>query len=270
MSGFSASWLALREPADRAARDAGLIARLTEALSGRERLAIVDLGTGSGSNVRALAPLLPGPQSWLLVDNDPLLLAQAHGSAPALRDRDGRPVAARTMLRNLAQPGWEDALAGADLITMSALLDLVSTGFVAGLARAAKGAAIHAALTVDGRMACLPEDPLDEAVFAAFRHHMDGDKGFGPSLGTQAGEMAASRFEAEGFRVERAPADWRIGPDQPGLLRALLDGWIEAVRETGQVPEADLTRWVLRRRAEAEAGSLELRVGHVDLLALPR
>lgn len=270
MSGFSASWLALREPADRAARNAGLIALLVEALSVRERLAIVDLGTGSGSNMRALAPLLPGPQSWLLVDNDPALLAHAQESARTLTDRDDRPLVARTVLANLAQPGWEDTVAGADLITMSALLDLVSADFVATLARAAKGAAVHATLTVDGRMACLPVDPLDEAVFAAFRHHMVGDKGFGPSLGTKAGEIAASRFEAKGFRVERAPADWQIGRDQPALLMALLDGWIEAVRETGQVPEADLNRWAERRRAEAAAGSLELRVGHVDLLALPR
>jgi hypothetical protein len=269
MSGFSASWLALREPADRAARAASVIERLTAALSGRERLAIVDLGTGSGSNMRALAPWLPGPQSWLLVDNDPALLEQAQDSSRTLTDRDGRPIAARTMLRDLARPGWEDVLAGADLVTMSALLDLVSADFIARLARAAKGAAVHATLTVDGRMACLPDDPLDAAVFAAFRHHMDGDKGFGPSLGTKAGETAVSQFEAEGFRVERAPADWRIGSDQPALLMALLDGWIEAVRETGQVPKADLTRWAVRRRAEAEAGSLELRVGHVDLLALP-
>jgi hypothetical protein len=81
--------------------------------------------------------------------------------------------------------------------------------------------------------------------------------------------VAAHHFEAERFRVERAPADWHIGADQPALLVALLDGWIEAVRETGQMPEARLSRWAARRRAEAEAGSLELRVGHVDLLALP-
>lgn len=270
MSGFSAAWLALREPADRAARDGGLTDRLAGALAGRKRLAIVDLGTGSGSNIRLLAPRLPGPQEWLLIDNDPALLAAAGASARTLTDRDGRPLAVRSRLHDLSQPGWEDALAGADLVTMSALLDLVSAEFVARLARAAKGSAILAALTVDGGMACLPEDRLDEAVFTAFRHHMAGDKGFGPSLGTRAGEVAASLLEAEGFQVELAPADWHVTRDQPELLAALLEGWIEAVRETGLVADHDLARWAERRRGEAAAGSLELRVGHVDLLALPR
>jgi hypothetical protein len=270
LSGFSASWLALREPADRTARNAGLLDQLAGALAGRESLAIIDLGTGSGANVRALAPLLPGPQNWLLVDNDPLLLASAQGSAGMLRDRDGRPLAVRTVLHDLAQPGWQDALAAADLVTMSALLDLVSTDFIVRLARAAKGAAIHAALTVDGRMACLPDDPLDEAVFAAFRHHMQGDKGFGPSLGTNAAEAAVRHFEAGGYEVTLAPADWRVGDDQPELRAALLESWVEAVRETRLIDEADLLRWARRREVEAAGDSLEVRVGHVDLLALPR
>lgn len=270
MSGFSASWLALREPADRAARDAGLLARLAGALAGRDHVTIVDLGTGSGANVRALAPLLPGPQSWLLIDNDPDLLASAQASAGTLRDRDGRPIEVDTALHDLAQPGWEAALTGADLVAMSALLDLVSTDFLARLARAARGGVLHAALTVDGRMGCRPDDPLDETIFAAFRQHMQGDKGFGPSLGTDAAETAVEALEAEGFTVALAPADWRVGNDLSALRAALLEGWIEAVRETGLISEADLLGWVERRESAAAAGLLELRVGHVDLLALPR
>lgn len=269
MSGFSAAWLAVREPADHAARDAALSARLAGALDGRESLTIVDLGTGSGSNVRALAPLLPGPQHWLLIDNDPFLLARACASARALRDRDGRPVTAAQRLQDLAQPGWQQALAGADLVTMSALLDLVSADFLATLIDAARGATFHAALTVDGRMRCLPEDPLDEAVFAAFRHHMEGDKGFGPSLGARAPQLAASSLAVAGYTVERALADWRVGSGERALAMSLLDGWTKAARETGRVPEAELKRWARRRHMEAATGSLELLVGHVDLLAVP-
>ena len=46
---FSAEWLALREPADRAARDAGLLRRAAAAAGPAP--VIMDLGCGSGATV---------------------------------------------------------------------------------------------------------------------------------------------------------------------------------------------------------------------------
>ena len=60
METFSADWLALREPADHAARDAGLTGRAAEWLRSLGRPArAIDLACGSGSNVRYLLPRLP-------------------------------------------------------------------------------------------------------------------------------------------------------------------------------------------------------------------
>ena len=64
MSGFTGEWLALREPADIAARSQELTSFVRDALESRARLEIVDLGSGTGSNVRYLAPRLPSPQHW--------------------------------------------------------------------------------------------------------------------------------------------------------------------------------------------------------------
>ena len=75
MSGFSAPWLDLREGYDRAARSDALMRRFVSLLPQRPRL--VDLGAGSGGNVRALAPLLPPDARWRLVDDDAALLALA-------------------------------------------------------------------------------------------------------------------------------------------------------------------------------------------------
>jgi trans-aconitate methyltransferase len=77
MSGFSAEWLALREPADRRARSRALVAELRSVFAGRDTAAVIDLGCGTGSNLRALAASLPRRQSWRLVDRDPALLSAA-------------------------------------------------------------------------------------------------------------------------------------------------------------------------------------------------
>src|SRR6185503_17285202 len=91
-------WLALREPADAAARDPELAALLAARLSRHpgehDPLVIRDLGCGSGSLGRWLAPQLPGPQTWVLHDRDATLLARAEAGLPATA-ADGTPVTAR-------------------------------------------------------------------------------------------------------------------------------------------------------------------------------
>jgi SAM-dependent methyltransferase len=90
--GFSADWLALREPADRAARDAALARRAGEA-AGPEPV-IVDLGCGTGATWRALAPLLPAAARWRFVDARPVLLQLAGAAAGDRAETASRPTSA--------------------------------------------------------------------------------------------------------------------------------------------------------------------------------
>ena len=113
MSGFSAAWLALREPADAAARSAALA---SFAMSGLETAAlrILDLGGGTGANIRYLSPRLRSPQHWTLVDNDPALLQRA----PAFAETHSADLNAVVNDNTLFE--------GCRLVTASALLDLRS------------------------------------------------------------------------------------------------------------------------------------------------
>ena len=65
MSGFSASWLALREPVDHASRSAEVTEFVVERYCRRSPLRIVDLGSGTGSNLRHLAPRFATAQEWV-------------------------------------------------------------------------------------------------------------------------------------------------------------------------------------------------------------
>jgi SAM-dependent methyltransferase len=215
---FSSNWLALREPADRAARDGALAAALGDWAAARTRalgrpLLVVDLGCGTGASHRALSPLLPGAR-WRLTDNDPALLAEAAG-------RTG----AHTLCLDLAATP-EIALDGADIVTASALFDLASAAWIDRLAGAlAPGAAMLAALSYDGIETWDPADPAEAEGLAAFHAHQVGDKGFGPSLGPGGAAYLAQALARGGREVRRAPSPWRLSRSRDGaLIEALADG----------------------------------------------
>jgi SAM-dependent methyltransferase len=281
MSGFSADWLRLREPADLAARDGGLVACVAAELAAVEVPSIVDLGAGTGATLRALAPQLGARQRWTLVDaNADLLLAardalaswgEGRGLTPSVAE--GLRLADATRRIDVAFLRVDlaaDALpvAGpADLVTATALFDLVSARFVARLAAelARRECAFYAALDVDGAVDWLPPLPSDGAVDAAFRHHQAGNKGFGAALGPDATATLAAAFEASGYAVETASSPWRLGPGDRPLTQALVEGRAAAVRETGLVAPEILSGWVSGRHAGH--GCI---IGHRDLLAVPR
>lgn len=264
---FAADWLGLREAADHQARAAGLLPRLAAELPAERTLEVVDLGAGRGSNLRYLAPRLRGPQHWRALDHDAGLLA-ALASPPAAGD--GTAVRVSPAVTDLTG-ALPHALAGADLVTASALLDLVSAPWVEALAAACAERALPAllALSYDGRMEWTDPLPGDEALRLAVNAHQRGNKGFGPALGPSAAGAAAAAFRSHGHRVWTADSSWQLGPAQAALQRALLDGWLAAATEARPAWGERFKAWAQARRRRIERAGSRLRVGHCDLLALP-
>ena len=167
----SAGWLALREPADAAARALDLVGHLGRALPSAGRRVIHDLGGGTGAMGRWLAPLLPGPQHWIVHDQDTDLLAIAAAERPGPA-ADGAAVTVEakhsdiTRLHPASSPRQR-------LITASAVLDMLTEEELAGLVSVCAGAGCPVLLTLSvvGRVELTPADPLDGRVAAAFDAH---------------------------------------------------------------------------------------------------
>src|ERR1700690_81108 len=153
MTGFSADWLALREPHDLRARNPAVLNAVVASLAGNTAIRIVDLACGTGSTLRALSPRFAAQQNWRLADNDLSLLARASAMAPLAR------VTFTTVPLDLNRD-LEAALDGPiDLVTTSALLDLVSADWVERLAVEAtvRSVPVYAALsTTDGSNSAPP------------------------------------------------------------------------------------------------------------------
>lgn len=269
MSGFSSEWLALREPVDARARNRevldAFVNRLME-ISSRRAPHLLDLGSGTGSSLRALAPLVNGPQHWTLCDHDPALLAiaaQASLASPAL--------SLKTIEVNLSAGLPDELLAGADAVTTSAFLDLVSATWIDGLVDAitSRGLPFLAMLSYDGRARLKPAHPFDETVRQAMNRHQLADKGLGQALGPGAAIYAINAFIAAGYTVVAGASDWRSLPQEANFGVALVDGWAHAAEESGENRKA-VANWLNDRHEALKAGQLEITVGHIDMAALPR
>lgn len=264
-----AGWLALREPADAAARSAALVERLLPVVGDARPLVVHDLGCGTGSLVRWLAPRLPGPQQWVLHDRDLALLPHVSDRTPGPA-LDGTPVTVETRAGDVTRLPVE-ALVGADLVTASALLDMLTGPELGRLVDllVAPGCPLYLALSVTGRVTLTPGDPADAEVAAAFNAHQHRHAREGPRLGPDAATAAVAAFERRGRTVVVEPTPWRLGPRDGPLVTAWLDGWLAAAFEQQPELATRLAAYAGRRREQAAAGGLAVVVDHVDLLVLP-
>jgi SAM-dependent methyltransferase len=276
---FSPEWLALREPVDHASVNAQVREALRRHFTRHTSIRVVDLGCGTGSNVRGTAGALGRRQTWTLVDYDPKLLKAAafrlEGLERGLRTKSGvrfavddAEITVSFLEANLATGGFAPVIGGADLVTAAALFDLFSVAAITQLADAvaANKQAFFTALTYDGLASWLPEHPADQAMREAFNQHQQTDKGFGSAAGPTATAALVAAFQRHGYRIVRGKSPWVVDGPHAELRRQLDAGFASAVTETGKVPAETVLAWAAHRQAAADAVTI---IGHDDLLALP-
>lgn len=316
MSEFSADWLQLREAADAQARAGHLLEVLDQAKSVcqpgagdggnlKQRFTeILDLGAGTGANLRYLAPRLGPQQRWRCLDQDAALLSRLPVLTADWARRAGDQIIIGPEEFRLAGPDWNVAvrteccdlstalgpqtpqeqqtktsmspvaalgLPAGGLVTGSALLDLVTEDWLASLIDHCQsgGCALLFALSYDGRARLTPERDGDQLILELVNQHQRGNKGFGPALGPTATDVAERLLAAAGYQYWSANSDWRLGPKQPQLQQALIAGWLEAACEIAPQSRPELLDWYRTRQAQIEIGVLQIQVGHRDLIAVP-
>jgi hypothetical protein len=279
------AWLAFREAADWTARSTQLVDRVRHAIGSPDTLRVLDLCTGTGSNLRYLLDGLPGRQQWLVVDRDAQLLDELLATLKTWAEARG--CSTRTVGRAISLRGERcecdvetrvmdldqldaDLFAGRNLVTASALLDLVSESWLKLLASHCRevGATALFTLTYDGRSSCDPVEPEDDMVRALMNVHQKTDKGLGgPAEGPDAWAVAEQAFKDAGYRVECAASDWSIAPSEQAFQRMLIEGWASAAREIAPRRADTIADWLRRRHAHLAAGRSRIVVNHVDMVA---
>ncbi len=283
---FGADWLFQRERLDRSARDRALAGMLAERLPERPRL--IDLGAGTGSLFRALAPMIARPQRWIFADADRSLIATAFdrtaiwaegrgfkarltglSSAPVLAIRSPRGSwQVEALAIDLAEAPRGLPCEEVDAVVCSALLDLTSRRWMERLFAGLR-TPFYASLTVDGREAWLPRHPGDPVVRRAFRRDQRRDKGLGPALGTDAAPAAEEILASFGFETITAMSDWRIPRGERSLGRLFARMTAAAACRAAPGQAGRIAEWTRARLGDAARARLSIRIGHRDILAFP-
>ena len=284
---FAAGWLALREKLDRAARDRALPRALANRLPKHPRL--LDLGAGTGSLFRFMAPIIGRPQTWIFADADVLLLEAALDRTAGWARRrgftatlsEGAKKSALTLHTPLGRWRIEILtidldevprglpLAAVDAVVCSALLDLTSRPWMERLFDALR-TPFYASMTVDGRDAWLPRHRADLAVRTAFRRDQRRDKGMGIALGNDAADIALRLLAARGFQTHMATSDWLIPRSATGMTSRFTQMTAQPARQAVPAQARKFAEWTGVRLQQAIKARLAIRIGHRDILAFPR
>ncbi|MFO1351949.1 MAG: class I SAM-dependent methyltransferase [Gammaproteobacteria bacterium] len=226
----------------------------------RNQIAVIDLGCGTGANMRFLAPRLGGRQHWTLVDNDTGLLDQI---------RVETSCSLETRCLDIAHHLDAIDFSAFDLVTASALLDLTSKPWQDALANRCRQAevALFITLSYDGLMRWRPADRDDALCRRLMNRHQRTDKGFGPALGPRATHHLAASLRSCGYRVHTGASLWRLDARHAGLQEALLAGYAHAARVIAPAAAARIDAWHGRRLGLLPTANFT--VGHRDLFAEP-
>jgi hypothetical protein len=205
-----------------------------------------------------------------LLDQDASLLAEARAR---LSIESAATAASIETGRCTLDTGNLAALipAGTDIITASALIDLMSANWLDALAGVAEArrASVYVVLSYAGEFQLGPGLEDDDLIRALVNAHQHGDKGSGAALGPEATAYLRGRLEACGYEVVVASSWWHLDGDDRAHQAALICGWCEAAMEQNPAQQRRIEQWQSARLQQAEGGRLTVQVAHLDLFARP-
>ncbi len=283
---FDPNWLETRYRFDSSARKNSTEKKMLDHFSSLANINIVDIGAGTGNNVRYYASFLPQNQNWLLLDSDSDLNSQSlvllsqwakknHWSYQLSENElrfqvATKTVTVKTKLGSLLELNKLVDLAKVNLITANAVFDLFSSLQWKNFLSQLIPFSLPLLATLNySEMNFFPFCEINQKYIDIYNQHMTRKQKFGKAMGPDCAEQMSHVLTQYNYSTITGQSNWVINTKENFMLHFLIGFMEKSVEEMISAPleKKAFQQWVIKKRKEIEESRLEAKVHHIDIFA---
>lgn len=283
---FDPNWLQERYPFDADARNKEREWEAIHQFAYLDHVHLVDLGTGTGSNVRYYLEQFPQNQTWHCVEEDGALKEMFWQNIKQLAKTEGYELEWNGEALKMSKSGhWVNIhFVEGNLMELDSLVDLLRTDFILANAvfdlfsEAQFSELIHIishhslslffSLNYEG-MKFFPSEEADVFYIDQYNAHMKRPQPFGHGMGPDASQLMEKAFRTALAEVKLGESIWEIGEKDEKMLTYLLGFFEDALADWWKTTEekAAFIAWIGRKKTMIQEQQLAANVYHQDVLA---
>jgi len=281
-------WLEHRYASDEAARNPSVEKKFIDYFGERDRMHIMDAGSGTGSNFRYFFAKLADEQHWTLLEQDASMLessrkklvefAQEHKckveeQAEKIIIRSDRKLAHVQFLSGKLQDIKKlTDLEQLDVIMANALFDLVShEQFDTFAAQIACYQVCLMATLNYYETSFLPFSEDDAPYIKHYHTHMTRPQDFGAAMGPNCTEEMLDLLAAHEMKCEQEGSQWHLKRYDTTMQHYILHFMEQAIKDLNFSDKEvkKLEAWIHKKKQMSRDHQLEIIIDHSDIFAYP-
>lgn len=283
---FDPNWLETRYRFDSSARKNSTEKKMLNHFSSHGNINILDIGAGTGNNVRYYSPFLPQNQSWLLLDSDPLLNSQSLVLLSQWAKKNHWPyqlsenelqfqistktITVKKKLGSLLELNKIIDLAKVNLITANAVFDLFSSLQWKIFLNQLTPFSLPLLATLNySEMSFFPFCKINQKYIHLYNDHMTRKQKFGKAMGASCAQEMSDILTQYNYNTITEQSNWIIDPKENIMLNFLIHFMEKSVDEMISSPLEKKTfhQWIEKKRKDIKEARLKAKVQHIDIFA---
>jgi SAM-dependent methyltransferase len=287
--GFETGWLKERFQFDNAARNQLVEQSFLDFVKAKQKITIVDIGSGTGANCLYFIEKLEKDQQWFLIERDARFFKPAFQRLAEFADTigydfqiEGKVLKIEIEKKKVNINFVNDSffrlpdlvdLKKADVVMAAAVFDLLSENQFTALSDSIFSNEIVLLTTMNYFGMCLqPESELDQKFIALYESHMNRQQDFGRSMGKNVNACTEKYFTKKDYNFIKGKSTWQIPPEALQMHNYLLGFMENSISEmlSGVDETAVFKQWLSEKRALSQNQRLSIKVEHFDFFISSR